>query len=616
MTTWEQLEKNQNDDSTIEEAVAVLIQDHDDDVNAHTDAGQALTGHRAAEIIDHLAESVVNDKLKRNSRRYIAIVDPNSESDFETLAAAVEYAEPLGGGDIFINRGTHYISANMSISPLISLFGRGVGESVLLSNDANQKIITIDNYANSIQKWLEISKDSTTPTTVTITSDLNPTITLYEGQALWINEGDDTGEYHITDIIDDTHFTITPEITVTEAITDCYVTTGITVINATKEVILPGTQTCTNQKIWLGTTIEVGWGGETAVVDEIIDDNTFTVKENIGAATGYFMGAHWVAGTTGLTIADITFGNSTTGVGILGRYLPEKSALDRSEFLGPGIKIDASVANNGLLTIDNCYFECYSADWAVQLAGGIVQNSTFYGMENGAKMLENYGCRLVIGCAFSSATKTGTLALRDMAIKNTYIGCDFYHGAANMLGTGKADGTGQQGTFIDCYVWPDTNTALSITSDNCNFINGEIYHSAGYPANITSAANLTRIIGTKMTEPVTDAGTNTVLFCDVLQQYIAAGSGDTAMAFKTRKVVELTPNSSRTLTTTVPRAGQERHLRIKTSGTSSYTMTFGAGFKTTGTLATGTTTNRQFIVYFISDGTNLIESGRTAAFAV
>jgi hypothetical protein len=46
---------------------------------------------------------------------------------------------------------------------------------------------------------------------------------------------------------------------------------------------------------------------------------------------------------------------------------------------------------------------------------------------------------------------------------------------------------------------------------------------------------------------------------------------------------------------------------------SSFTITFGSGFKPTATLATGTTTARVFALSFISDGTNLYETGRTVA---
>jgi hypothetical protein len=86
-----------------------------------------------------------------------------------------------------------------------------------------------------------------------------------------------------------------------------------------------------------------------------------------------------------------------------------------------------------------------------------------------------------------------------------------------------------------------------------------------------------------------------------------------AMAFATNTSVRLTVTANRTLTTTVPAAGSTRRILILTSGTSSRTITLGSGFKPTGTLATGTTDARVFVVSFISDGTNLYEMGRTAA---
>ena len=97
--------------------------------------------------------------------------------------------------------------------------------------------------------------------------------------------------------------------------------------------------------------------------------------------------------------------------------------------------------------------------------------------------------------------------------------------------------------------------------------------------------------------------------------YAALANGTTAMAFGTNTAVKVTPNVGATYTTTVPAAGNLRTLMILTSGTSSYTITFGTGFKSTGTLATGTTSLRVFVIHWISDGTNLYESGRTAAMA-
>jgi hypothetical protein len=97
--------------------------------------------------------------------------------------------------------------------------------------------------------------------------------------------------------------------------------------------------------------------------------------------------------------------------------------------------------------------------------------------------------------------------------------------------------------------------------------------------------------------------------------YNNPANGTTAMAFGSYNVVKVTPNASATYTTTIPAAGTRLTLIVLTSGTSSYTITFGTGFKTTGTLVTGTTSARYFNISFVSDGSNVIETGRTVAIA-
>ncbi len=97
--------------------------------------------------------------------------------------------------------------------------------------------------------------------------------------------------------------------------------------------------------------------------------------------------------------------------------------------------------------------------------------------------------------------------------------------------------------------------------------------------------------------------------------FVILANDTLAQALATNINTRITVTAARTLTTTVPAAGVRCSVMVLTSGTTSYTITFGAGFKPAGTLATGTTTNRVFIVNFISNGTNLYETGRTAAMA-
>jgi hypothetical protein len=98
--------------------------------------------------------------------------------------------------------------------------------------------------------------------------------------------------------------------------------------------------------------------------------------------------------------------------------------------------------------------------------------------------------------------------------------------------------------------------------------------------------------------------------------YVVLANDTLAQALATNINTQLTVTANRTLTTTVPAAGVRCTVTIVTSGTTSFTITFGTGFKPTGTLATGTTTARAFVVEFISNGTNLRETSRTAAMAV
>jgi hypothetical protein len=63
MITWGQLAKSQDDPEKVEEAIARMISEHNADPEAHLGEGGSLRSHKMAEIIDHLARSVVRDKL-------------------------------------------------------------------------------------------------------------------------------------------------------------------------------------------------------------------------------------------------------------------------------------------------------------------------------------------------------------------------------------------------------------------------------------------------------------------------------------------------------------------------------------------------------------------------
>ncbi len=76
----------------------------------------------------------------------------------------------------------------------------------------------------------------------------------------------------------------------------------------------------------------------------------------------------------------------------------------------------------------------------------------------------------------------------------------------------------------------------------------------------------------------------------------------------------LTAEHNATISATNFVAGQYVYLIIKTSGTTSKTLTFSTGIKTNSTtLNTGTISDKYYILHFVSDGNYLLELSRTNA---
>lgn len=160
---WGLLARSTEDATTIDEAISDAIDVHNEDPDAHGLADQALEVHRVSEVIDHLAESVVNDKIAIPSRYFNAIVDPADENAYDTVQGALDYCLDNGFGNIYITAGTHYVSADLIIDPRISLYGDGVGETIILpSTDATYELqIQNTTDATNENKYRTIVRDLT-----------------------------------------------------------------------------------------------------------------------------------------------------------------------------------------------------------------------------------------------------------------------------------------------------------------------------------------------------------------------------------------------------------------------------------------------------------------------
>ena len=98
-------------------------------------------------------------------------------------------------------------------------------------------------------------------------------------------------------------------------------------------------------------------------------------------------------------------------------------------------------------------------------------------------------------------------------------------------------------------------------------------------------------------------------------QALTAGSTVAFAPDQTTTFFTLTPGEAETINATTTNAVKGRLYTIKvlTSGTSSYTLTFSTNFKVTGTLATGTISAKVFVIQFVFDGATFNEVSRTTA---
>src|SRR5574343_697483 len=91
---WGLLGKAQDNPQTIEERIAEMISQHEEDPEAHMGAGESIENHRINEVVDHPAFSVFTDKLAYDRNVF--------ESNFQTLSGfdVSSGAEKTGFGGV------------------------------------------------------------------------------------------------------------------------------------------------------------------------------------------------------------------------------------------------------------------------------------------------------------------------------------------------------------------------------------------------------------------------------------------------------------------------------------------------------------------------------------
>jgi len=122
LPVWGLLPKSQTDPEKIEEAIARMIEAHNEDPEAHLGPNGSLFSHKASEIIDHRALSIVEDKIKN---RQVTLSKLNYDKllfqiQFESLDSWV--IENTGNrGLITLQGGGCYLSCGDQVGDVLAL---------------------------------------------------------------------------------------------------------------------------------------------------------------------------------------------------------------------------------------------------------------------------------------------------------------------------------------------------------------------------------------------------------------------------------------------------------------------------------------------------------------
>lgn len=469
---WGDLDRATNDNTKIDQAIDEAIVAHNDDPDAHLGPSQALESHRASEIIDHLAESVVNDKIATIARAYVAIVDPASDVDFDTIGAAVAYAAGKGGGTIYLAAGDHYLSGAVSLPMNINFYAADYESCTIHGNYTAGDYFEVVASSPNEQKLMTFEN---------------------------ISFHDDGG--------------------------------------------------------------------------------------------GVF---HYNAST------------------FLDLYTLE---FNRCKFMGGGKYL---YTRETILRFNRCVIAygtgpAIVATYPVLMTECTVENSLAQSNSVLVFFTENYydACSLTL----RDCTITGTFtAVNPMVSGDTDFSINFYD--SSVTNWDYQNSSLFTFNMQNCFISGRSNRVYTLSSDGNEGViafNTILASGTGY---ILPYGPPLKFIGNYMTGAASHASSDVTILLDMtVDAWQLAANSQTVMKMNAYFVTQLTPNSTRTLTTAVPRAGEYRTLIILTSGTTSYTITFGSGFKTTGTLATGATSARRYVINFVSDGTSLIEMSRTVAIA-
>jgi hypothetical protein len=313
---------------------------------------------------------------------------------------------------------------------------------------------------------------------------------------------------------------------------------------------------------------------ETTVPNAYVDIIGGRFQKNSSANTGIYSDVY--AGHTGVNLFGTT--HQYPGSGTKPKYLVEISnSISSGAISVQGLMYDSSAYVTGAVNYRT------HAHWITRGSNYFARDAylQFNQSTTGTSMLESYGSG---GGTQYTLQANGKMLWGDgTAVPDTFIG----RSGVGVLGfTSTSPQLDQNGTFQS--VSPNA-TVTHLWGDD----GGRLRYKAGSAPSSHSTSGINLAI----------SGYNAL--------GTTSGTQNLSIAYS---VLTATLSGNTTFNASGGVAGDRLTVVITTSGTTSYTVTFGTNFLSSGTLATGTVALKKYSISFVcTDGTNWVETGRTAA---
>ena len=508
---WGLMNKSSIDPEKIEEAIDRIVQAHDDDPTAHLDDGQSLTSHRASEIIDHRAESIVNDKLKLNIRRYVAIVDVDSPADFDNIPDAVAYADEQGGGTVFIKRGYYELFEDLILPRAVDLEGEGIDETFISFQGFDRQILTYKTFYLSENEYADVQVTNGSPV-ITLNSYNWDQGHVVAGFVIKLYGSNETKEYTIASIDSPTQATLTENYTDITEVVSGYTNLKMTFTNGDNRIVAPTNIDLYSLGFRVGQKIKATNGSSNYYIITGISDNIITVLETISepASGDYYVLVSEINAPSNI-IKELTLAYSSADYVISATSQRVPPTLESVKFYSCVNTIESTYTYN-YYTMKDCVIENCTGSALISVLNYYISNLDCETVDDDVVCFSHLASSYLYRCHVKLNDSNNTSIFDVIETNNVIDSCDFEHA--------KNFDIGSESNFyirmINNIITLSNDSDIEFKHYESQIIGNRLSTSGSGRFILTSSSNKNIVIANVTDFSITDNGTNNEVSLNVV----------------------------------------------------------------------------------------------------